>query len=149
MMDELLDQLQKTFGPSLRKTERLKARRALVEIDPGQLITIAGWLYRTAGCRFVIASGMDTGSRLEIIYHFSYDPGGLLLNLLVPLEYENARVESLTGLFEAANWIEREIYEILGIEFTNHPELKPLVSDGNWQPGEYPYRKNRAQTPRS
>lgn len=144
MMDALLDRLQNNFSSSILKMELLRPRRALLEIDPGILTEMARWLYRENGCRFVIASGMDTGLRLEIIYHFSLDPDGLLINLQVPLSYENARVESLTGLFEAANWIEREIHEILGIEFINHPEMKPLVSDGNWEAGEYPYRKNQA-----
>jgi len=63
------------------------------------------------------------------------------MNLHVILPAEKPEIESLTGSFEGANWIEREMHEILGINFLNHPNLEKLISQGNWAEGVYPYRK--------
>jgi Ni,Fe-hydrogenase III component G len=44
-------------------------------------------------------------------------------------------------MIPGANWIEREMHEILGITFIGHPEPEKLISEGNWAEGVYPYRK--------
>jgi len=57
------------------------------------------------------------------------------------LPQEKPEIESLANMFSGANWIEREMREILGITFRNHPEPEKLLSEGNWAEGVYPYRK--------
>ena len=64
-----------------------------------------------------------------------------MINLQVILPHEKPEVKSLTGLFSAVEWIEREMHELLGIEFTGHPNMVPLLSEGNWPKGTYPFRK--------
>ena len=90
--------------------------------------------------RFIIASALDTKRGFEIFYHFSNDSTGLVVNLHVILSKQKPEVESLTAMFEAANWIEREMHELFGINFLNHPNLEKLISEGNWAEGVYPYR---------
>ena len=69
------------------------------------------------------------------------DKSGLILNLHVILDSKKPEVESLSNMFEATNWIEREMHELFGIDFLNHPNLDQLLSEGNWAKGVYPYRK--------
>jgi len=45
-------------------------------------------------------------------------------------------------MFNASNWIEREMHELFGIDFINHPNQEKLISEGNWAEGVYPYRKD-------
>jgi NADH-quinone oxidoreductase subunit C len=92
--------------------------------------------------RFIIASALHTKRGFEVYYHFSLDSTGLVLNLHVILDGEKPEVESLSNMFEASNWIEREMHELFGIVFLNHPTPELLLSDGNWAKGEYPYRKS-------
>ena len=98
-------------------------------------------MYHDQYFRFIIASALQTKKGFEIYYHFSFDSTGLILNLHVILPEAKPEIESLTVLFEGASWIEREMHEILGINFLNHPNLEKLISQGNWAEGVYPYRK--------
>lgn len=116
-------------------------RRITVTIRPEALSVMAGHLHNELKLRFIIASALHTRKGFEIYYHFSEDGTGLICNLHVVLDNENPGVESLSNMFEASNWIEREMHELFGIDFRNHPNLEALISEGNWAKGEYPYRK--------
>jgi Ni,Fe-hydrogenase III component G len=59
----------------------------------------------------------------------------------VILPVKKPEIESLTCLLSGANWIEREMHELYGIVFLNHPEPEKLISEGNWAEGVYPYRR--------
>jgi len=76
----------------------------------------------------------------EIYYHFSKDEIGFILNVHVILPEDKPEIESLANNFVAANWIEREMHELFGINFLNHPNPDKLISEGNWAEGVYPYR---------
>ena len=77
--------------------------------------------------------------RFTIIYIFL----SLRLNqrLLVKTSInENDSIESITNLFESANWYERECYDLFGIKFINHPDLRRILTDYNFE--GYPLRKD-------
>jgi NADH:ubiquinone oxidoreductase subunit C len=137
----VVDELKKTFDKEIVATKIRNERRATLTIDPGALINMSEHLFKTLGFRFIIASALHTRQGFEIYYHFSMDKTGLILNLHVILDEKKPEIESLTNMFEATNWIEREMHELFGIDFLNHPNLDQLLSEGNWAKGEYPYRK--------
>ena len=137
----MLEELKKTFSKEILDSESRNERRVTLFIQPSALVPMAEHLYKQLGFRFIIASALHTKRGFEIFYHFSYDKTGLILNLHVTLDQAKPEVESLSNLFEATNWIEREMHELFGIDFLNHPNLEQLLSDGNWALGEYPYRK--------
>ena len=138
----VIDKLKKTFGEKILDTLIKNEQRVTLTIEPDALVQMAGFLFKTLGFRFIIASALHTKRGFEIFYHFSLDNTGLILNLLVILDEDKPEVESLTNMFEASNWIEREMHELFGIDFLNHPNLDQLLSEGNWAKGVYPYRKN-------
>ncbi|MFO7935313.1 MAG: NADH-quinone oxidoreductase subunit C [Bacteroidales bacterium] len=137
----ILESARKKYSADILETETKSGKRATVTIKPSSLVNMAGYLFRDLNLRFIIATALHTKQGMEIYYHFSHDPSGLILNLHVILPEEKPEIESLTCMFEAANWIEREMHEILGINFLNHPNLEKLISEGNWAEGVYPYRK--------
>ena len=142
-MTEIADikNLTKNFEKDIIKTEIKSAVRGTVTIKPDKLVKLASFLYSELKFRFIIASAFETKEGVEILYHFSNDSSGLVLNLHVILSKKKPEIESLTGIFEASNWIEREMHELFGIYFLNHPNLEKLISEGNWAEGVYPYRK--------
>ncbi len=77
---------------------------------------------------------------MEILYHFTIEEINLLVSLRVKLSKANPEVDSLTPSFEAANWIEREMHEILGINFKGHPDMRKLLLPDDWPQGVYPLR---------
>jgi NADH-quinone oxidoreductase subunit C len=137
----VLEELKKTFSKEILGSESRNERRVTLYIDPAALVPMSEHLFKELGFRFIIASALHTRRGFEIYYHFSYDSTGLILNLHVTLDQVKPEIESLSNMFEATNWIEREMHELFGINFLNHPNLEQLLSEGNWAIGEYPYRK--------
>jgi len=85
--------------------------------------------------------GVDTGQRLEIVYSIASLTNHLRLDFKLALAYEHPSVETMTVVWPAANWYEREMFELYGIEVKNHPDLRPLLLPENWNQGN-PMRKN-------
>ena len=137
----VIEEVQKKFAGEIRETEVKNERRATLTIDAAALAPMSEHLFKVLGFRFIIASALHTRKGFEIYYHFSDDASGLILNLHVVLDHKKPEIESLSNMFEATNWIEREMHELFGINFLNHPNLDQLLSEGNWAKGEYPYRK--------
>jgi len=100
------------------------------------------FLFEEVPLRFVIATGIDAEDCFEILYHFSYDPTGCVVTVKAFIrDRENPSIESITPFLPAAEWIEREIHDILGIDFKNHPNLRRLILADDWPEGVYPLRK--------
>ncbi len=136
------EDLKKQFGENVRDVLVRNETRITVTVDPACIVEISRFLFIDRHFRFIIATTLETTFGIEILYHFSRDATGLILNIRVVLDKHKTEIESLTGLFEAANWIEREMHEIMGIHFKNHPNLEKLISDGNWAEGVFPYRES-------
>ena len=85
---------------------------------------------------------MDDRDHMEILYHFILEEINLLVSLRVKLKKPNLEIESLAPTIEAVNWIEREINEMLGINFIGHPDLRRLLLPENWPQGVYPLRRD-------
>jgi NADH:ubiquinone oxidoreductase subunit C len=79
---------------------------------------------------------------MEILYHFTVEEMNLIISLRVILPKTKLEIASLTSVFTAAHWIEREIHELLGINFVGHPKLKRLLLPEDWPEGVYPLRKD-------
>ncbi|MFO7852042.1 MAG: NADH-quinone oxidoreductase subunit C [Bacteroidota bacterium] len=135
------DILRLNFNSDILGLMVLQRKRMVVQIRKEALLEIANYFLDELKYRFIIASGMDTDHGFDIIYHFSDDTTGYIINLMVSIDKNKPEVESMANMISAANWIEREMHELLGIKFTNHPNLIPLISGGNWEGSEHPYAR--------
>ena len=100
------------------------------------------FLFEDVPLRFVIATGIDSDDCFEVIYHYSYDQTGCVVNLKTFIrDRENPQIESIAPFLPAAEWIEREMHDLLGIEFKNHPDMRRLILADDWPEGVYPLRK--------
>lgn len=135
------DQIREKLTPKIIDWYEHSPRRVYILIKPQDLKEVAKYLFRDLGFRFSIASGIDTPGGIEILYHFSFDETGMLLSVRVLIEdKKNPQIDSLATLFPAAEWIEREIWEMLGVKFIGHPNLKHLLLIDDWPQGKYPLR---------
>jgi NADH:ubiquinone oxidoreductase subunit C len=139
--DQVIEKLRENFSQEVIEVTKKSEKRATVSVKPGSILKVAEYLHKSAGLRFIIASALHTKRGFEIYYHFSLDAIALILNIHVILDKENPQTESLSNMFNASNWIEREMHELFGINFLNHPNQEKLISEGNWAEGVYPYRK--------
>lgn len=78
--------------------------------------------------------------RFEIVYHFLSLSTRQRLRLKVPVGEQGPEVETLTNLWPSANWYEREVYDMYGIKFRNHPNLKRILMYPEFQ--GHPLRKD-------
>ena len=87
-----------------------------------------------------VITGIDYVDRFEVIYNFlSYKKKqNLVLKVILP--HENPVVESLSSIWKVADWLERETYDLVGIRFKNHPNLKRILLPEGWQ--GHPLRKD-------
>lgn len=136
-----INKLTEKFSSDTVKVVLQKGRRVIVTVRPTAIPAISEYLYKSEGYRFIIASALHTRIGFEIYYHFSFDADGSILSLHVILDKEKPHIESLSNMFSASNWIEREMHELFGIDFLNHPNQEKLLSEGNWADDVYPYRK--------
>ena len=104
---------------------------------------VCKFLFEDLDLRFLIETGIDSEDYFEILYHFSNDETGCIVTVKAFIrDRENPSIESITSLIPGAEWIEREIYDILGIEIKNHPNMKRLILADDWPEGVYPLRKD-------
>ncbi len=85
-------------------------------------------------------SGVDYKDHVEVVYHlFSYRHRHLAV-LKVKLPREDPSVETVEGVWSAANWLEREIFDLIGVNFEGHSDLRRILMPEDW-PG-HPLRKD-------
>jgi NADH-quinone oxidoreductase subunit C len=88
-------------------------------------------------------TGIDNGpdaKTMEVIYHLYSIPFNRSLALKVILPRDNPRVPSLASVWKTANWLERETYDMYGIVFENHPDLRRILMPADWD--GFPLRKD-------
>lgn len=140
--DEILKGIKDKFKDTIIDFYEKSPIRVYVEIKPESLVEIARYVFKDLGARFNIASGVDVRQHMEILYHFTIEEINLLISLRVKLQKNKLEIDSLTQVCEAANWIEREIHEMFGINFKGHPDLRRLLLSDEWPEGVYPLRRD-------
>jgi NADH-quinone oxidoreductase subunit C len=97
--------------------------------------------------------GPPDRSRFAVVYHFCSMALKHRLRLVVPIEEADAEVDSLSSLWPGANWLEREVWDMFGIAFRGHPELKRILMyegfEGHPLRKDYPVRKRQPLIGRS
>ncbi|TFG50674.1 MAG: NADH-quinone oxidoreductase subunit C [Candidatus Brocadiia bacterium] len=139
-----LEQKISTVTSKVVSIEKPAERRIYLTCESQNSFDICKFLFEDVGCRFATATGIDSDDYFEILYHFPYDQAGCIVTVKSLIrDKKNPVVESLAGFLPAAEWIERELYDLLGIEFKNHPDMRRLILADDWPEGVYPLRKDR------
>jgi NADH:ubiquinone oxidoreductase subunit C len=140
---ELTAYLQANFGGKLTLLDTGRAE-PMFELRAEDLIETATKLRDDPQLQFNYLcnmGGVDTGQRLEVVYQIASTTNRLRMDFKLVLGYENPAVDTLTPVWPAANWYEREMWELYGITPRNHPDLRILLLPDNWDQGN-PMRKN-------
>ena len=103
---------------------------------------VVRYLFKDMGARMSIASGVDTRPGIEILYHMAFDKDNMIVTVKVLVAKPDLKMPTFTDFMPAAAWIEREIHELLGINFLGHPNLERLLLPEEWPEGVYPLRRD-------
>ena len=117
----------------------------LIEIDENDLVDVVQFLKLNENCKFkqlIDIAGVDypeNDKRFELIYLFLSHENNTRIKLLIKFEI-NQIIHSITKIFPSANWMEREVFDMYGIKFKNHPDLRRILTDYGFK--GHPLRKD-------
>jgi NADH-quinone oxidoreductase subunit C len=110
------------------------------------LLAVAKTLWKNSETYFdqlACITGIDSGpeaNTMEIIYNLYSIPFNQSVALKVVFSRQNPEVESVSSIWKSANWLEREIFDMYGIQFKNHPDLRRILMPADWE--GFPLRKD-------
>lgn len=116
-----------------------------VEAEPGDVLDVLTFLKQDVQCQFISfidASGVDypgRDRRFDFVYHLLSPRQNTRIRVRVMTD-EETPIPSATGVFPGADWFEREAYDLYGILFTGHPDLRRLLTDYGFD--GHPLRKD-------
>ena len=117
----------------------------LIEINVNDLMESIQFLKSNENCKFkqlIDIAGVDypeNEKRFELIYLFLSHENNTRIKLLIRCEI-NQVINSITKIFPSANWMEREVFDMYGIKFKNHPDLRRILTDYGFK--GHPLRKD-------
>lgn len=115
-----------------------------VEITPAKIASVCGFLkYDERFVRLSTVTAVDrypAEPRFEVVYHLYSVERNEWLRLKCRLSGDNPAIESVTSVWRSANWYEREVFDLFGIQFLNHPDLRRILMPEGWE--GHPLRKD-------
>jgi len=121
-----------------------KKLRYYFVVDNENLLEVVAYIFKTMGCRLSTATATELYQGIEVLYHFSHDKSGTYYcpRIIMP-DKKNPQMNSITPVVRGAEWIEREMAEMFGIDFVGHPRKEPLLTRNNLTVRKQPLRITR------
>jgi NADH-quinone oxidoreductase subunit C len=143
-----VERLRASFGDAIGRSTIARDGVTNVVVRAGRLADVMRWLRDTPGESYdylvdVTAVEYRDGERpLEVVYHLRALDRPANLRVKVELDPQGElAVDSVTPLWAGANWLEREVYDMFGIVFAGHPDLRRILMWETYAEG-YPLRKD-------
>jgi len=148
-MTQALKDLGETIAAALPQTvRRVEVNRVgelTLEVAPAAILTVLAYLRDDPACLFkqmLDVCGVDWPAReprFEVVYHLLSLKHNQRIRVKVAID-EDQPVASATGLFSTAGWFEREVWDLFGIPFSGHPDLRRILTDYGFE--GHPLRKD-------
>jgi len=115
-----------------------------LEIAPSKIASVCGFLkYDQQFVRLSTVTAVDrypAAPRFEVVYHLHSIERKQRVRLKCRLSGTTPEIESVTSIWSGANWYEREVFDLFGIRFLNHPDLRRIMMPDDWE--GHPLRKD-------
>ena len=143
-----LQTIEKTINSELSskiKDSTIKYSELLIETYEKDLIDVVQFLKLNEKCKFrqlIDIAGVDypeDEKRFELVYLFLSHEYNTRIKLLIKFQLTQT-INSITKIFPSANWMEREVFDMYGIKFKNHPDLRRILTDYGFK--GHPLRKD-------
>ena len=147
-MMEDLKELEKIINAELSSkisSSLIENEELMIEINVNDLIEVVQFLKSNEKSKFrqlIDIAGVDypdEEKRFKLVYLFLSHEKNLRIKLSINLEI-NQMINSITKIFPSANWMEREVFDMYGIKFKNHPDLRRILTDYGFK--GHPLRKD-------
>lgn len=123
----------------------LRLKELTLDIDPSSIIEVCAFLKTDQKLdRLSAITAVDwypVEPRFEVVYFLhSMERRADRIRLKCRVNGENAEIDSVTSLWQGANWYEREVFDLFGVRFRNHPNLTRIMMPDDWE--GHPLRKD-------
>ena len=138
--------LRGQFGAAIRDVEADRGGVPVVTIAPEHNLEVLRWLKDDPGQRYVHlrdVTGLDfgAGQPVRVVYEIGSLEDGRRIRLQAPLPLDRLEIASAVPVWRAADWLEREAFDMFGVVFRGHPDLRRILMPHNYEEG-YPLRKD-------
>ncbi len=138
--------LQERFGDAIFRHEVVAGDEHVLFVDPTRILEVLGWLKDAPEQRFnflsdVTAIDFGGGRPIQVVYQLFSIPHRRSLRVKAELSLDALEIDSAVPLWACANWLEREVYDMFGVAFRGHPDLRRILMPENYAEG-YPLRKD-------
>ncbi len=141
---DILAILKDRFGDAVLDAKVEGVLDPFIRIAPGRIDEVARFLRDDEALQFdalMCLSGVDyTGGRLGVVYHLDSTKMHHKIVLKVEVTTDQPHCRSVEAVWKTANWHEREAYDMFGIIFDGHPDLRRILMPDDWE--GYPLRKD-------
>jgi NADH-quinone oxidoreductase subunit C len=129
--------------------EQVRSNRIKVKTVPESVREALFHAQALLACdRLIQIGALDNGQTFELIYHLT-GPHRTVLAIATELPREKPEMPTVSDILPPAGIYERQIYDLLGIVFTGHPNLKRIILSEDWPRDEFPLRKDWRPKPRT
>jgi NADH-quinone oxidoreductase subunit C len=115
-----------------------------LEVAPAKITSVCGFLkYDQQFVRLSTVTAVDrwpTEPRFEVVYHLHSVERNERVRVKSRVSGEQPSIDSVTGVWRGANWYEREVFDLFGIQFVGHPNLTRILMPEDWE--GHPLRKD-------
>ncbi len=159
--EEIFELLKTQFGDSIIALEKDAPTEAIITVQPLEIHKVSNFLRVNEelmfdslmclsgvddanGAKVKDADGYDTiqGGTLSVYYHLHSTSLKHKITIKVSAPREDPKVESVENVWKCADWHEREAFDMYGIIFLNHPDMRRILMPYDWEEGSYPLRKD-------
>jgi NADH-quinone oxidoreductase subunit C/D len=148
MMQQFVETLLKRFPDAVQSVQVDTARSEVsAQVRASKIVEIARYLHDAPEASFdhitdiCSADYPEDQERFEVIYQLLSLPHGRRLRLKARVTEEDPTIDSVTSIWRGAEFLEREVYDMMGIRFTGHPDLRRILMPEDYAEG-YPLRKD-------
>ena len=141
---DVLGTLKARFASKLQSSELVRRQLVKIVIDRADLVDVCRVLRDDLGfAHLACISAVDWKDHFESIYHIENYYNGCMVQVNAQIPYDDPKIATLTGLWHAADFLEREMWDLMGVEYTGHPNLTRILLPEDFK--FHPLRKEFAQ----
>jgi NADH-quinone oxidoreductase subunit C len=128
----MIDNLKAEIGEDIESAEQV-GRELRLRVRPAALVACCRFC-KERGYRYPAdITAVDTGSEMRVVYRLVSLESGEHVVISVGVPRTGGSLPSVTGVFKGADWPEREVYDLFGVRFIGHPDLRRILLTDDWQ----------------
>jgi len=139
-----LAQAMAGWDPSALLKSEQRFGECTIQVAPEKILAVCQWLKQNWQFeRLSSVTAVDwpeRDPRFDVVYHLHSIARNQRLRVKCRVGGERPEIDSVTAVWRAANWYEREVFDLFGIRFRNHPDLRRIMMPEDWE--GHPLRKD-------